>query len=525
MIFAFGDCEVDTGRRELRRAGKAAHVEPQVFDVLVHLITHRGRVVGKDELFHVVWNDRFVSEATLTSRISAARRVIGDGGGTQIYLRTVPRRGFRFVGTVEERGAREPGVAAPEGGEKQSTSAAVGSESGAEKPSIAVLPFTNLSGDVAQEYFADGIAADLIGGLSRVRWLRVIARSSSFSYRGKPTDPKQIAQDLGVRYIVDGSVRRAGDHVRISIELVDASAATQLWSVHYDRAVADIFAVQDDIARIILGAIEPELASAEWDRVRRKPADNFTAWDHYRRATWHLYRFAANEIEAAKQHCRLAITADPEFPQAYVALAYGCHLSLIFDYAPDRTATLSEGLGVSQHAVQLDDRDSFAHAILGRLHMMARDFDRAIAETRIAIELNPNAAQAYFGLGFALVVAGHPEQALEPLQKAIDLSPRDPNLSSFATVLATAHTLLGRSSEAADWARFAARQPLSHVNAYMVLAIALAEIGDGEGTRTAREQVLQLKPGFGSDFVARCWPFKNQQDETRLVEGLRKAGF
>src|SRR5262249_34385477 len=221
--------------------------------------------------------------------------------------------------------------------------------------------------------------------------------------------------------------------------------------------------------------------------------------------------FAAEEIDAAKRHCRLAIVADPEFAQAHVALAYACHLSLIFDYASDRAAALSEGLRVAQCAVQLDDRDSFAHAILGRLHMMARDFDRAIAEARTAIELNPYAAQAYFGLGFALVVAGHPERALEPLQKTIDLSPRDPNLASFATVLATAHVLLDHSADAVEWARFAVRQPLSHVNAYMLLAIALAEIGDAEATSAARERVLQLKPDFGPDFVTRCWPFKDRR--------------
>ncbi len=508
MILAFGDCEVDVDCRELRRAGKVTHVEPQVFDLLVHLVTHRDRAVSKDELFHAVWNDRFVSEATLSSRISAARRAIGDDGEAQTYLRTVPRHGFRFVGAVEERGPAEP-------------RAAPSREAG--KPSIAVLPFTNLSGDVAQEYFADGIAADLIAGLSRVRWLRVVARSSSFSYKGKPADPKHVAHELGVRYIVDGSVRHGGDRVRISIELVDASAATQLWAMHFDRTVTDIFAVQDDIARAILGAIEPELAGAEWERARGKVADNLTAWDHYQRGTWQLYRFAAEDIAAAQHHCRLAIVADPEFAQAHVALAYACHLSLIFDYAADRVGTLREGLQVAQRAVQLDSRDSFAHAILGRLHMMARDFDRAIAETRTAIELNPYAAQAYFGLGFAYAVSGQPQEALQPLQKAIDLSPRDPNLASFATVLATAHVLLDRPADALEYARFAVRQPLSHVNAYMLLAIAATEVGDAEATRMARERLLALKPDFRPDFVARCWPFKNRRDEARLVQALVKA--
>jgi adenylate cyclase len=394
----------------------------------------------------------------------------------------------------------------------------------AEKPSVAVLPFTNLSGDPAQEYFADGIAEELIAGLSRVRWLRVIARSSSFTYRGTATDPKRVAHDLGVRYIVNGSVRRIGDRVRIGLELVDASTGTQLWSVHYDRTITDIFAVQDDIARSILGAIEPELASAEWDRTRRK-IDNLDAWDHYRRGTWHLYRFGPDDIELAKECCRRAISDDLEFSQAYVALAYACHLSLISDYAPDRSATLDEGLQAARRGVELDNRDSFAHAILGRLHMTGRDFDGAIAETRTAVELNPYAAQAHFGLGFALTVGGQPRDAIEPLLKAIELSPRDPNLTSFAIVLAIAHILLDRASEAAEWARFATRQPSVHLNAYMLLAIALAKVGDAEGARIAREQLLSIKPDFGPDFLTRCWPFKHRRDQARLLEGLIAAGF
>jgi adenylate cyclase len=328
-----------------------------------------------------------------------------------------------------------------------------------------------------------------------------------------------------VRYIVDGTVRRVGERVRIGVELADASAGTQLWSVHYDRTVADMFDVQDDIVRSILGALEPELASAEWQRTRLKAADNLDAWDHYRRGTWRLYRFAADDIETAKQHCRLAIAADLEFSQPHVALAYACHLSLIFDYAKDRAATLDEGLRAAKRGVQLDNQDSFAHAILGRLHMMAKEFDLAIAETRTAIELNPYSAQAYFGLGFALTVAGQPKEALEPLHNAIDLSPRDPNLASFATVLAAAYILVDCAQDAALWARFATRQPLSHVNAYMLLAIALGKLGDTVGARAARDQILQLKSDFGRDFVARCWPFKHRKDQTRLLQGLAIVGF
>jgi TolB-like protein len=526
MVFVFGDCEIDVERRELRRAGEAAHVEPQVFDLLVHLIRHRDRVVGKDELIETVWAGRIVSEATLTSRIGAARRAIGDTGKRQNYLRTIARRGFRFAGEVGERSPAGSEITpqAAGGDEVPAGQTTIGLPR-AERPSIAVMPFTNLSGDAAQEYFADGIAEDLIAGLSRVRWLRVVARSSSFSYKGKLADPKDVSRDLGVWYVVDGSVRRAGESVRVSIELVDAPAGIQIWSAHYRRELKDIFAVQDEIAQKILGAIEPELAAAEWERARGKSAENLDAWDHYRRGTFHLYRFGPDDIAAAQRHCRAAIAADAEFPQPYAALAYASHLSLIFDYAADRAAVLDEGLNAGRRAVQLDDRDSFAHAILGRLHMMARDFDLAIAETRVAIERNPYSAQAYFGLGFALVVAGEPEQAIEPLLRAVELSPRDPNLASYGTVLSTANILLNRPTEAAEWAQLATRQPSSHFIAHMHLVVALAQLDDTAGAQKARRNLLRLKPDFSAEYVTRVWPFRRSADAALIVDGLRKAGL
>lgn len=526
MVFVFGDCEVDVERRELRRAGEAAHVEPQVFDLLVHLIRHRDRVVDKDELIGTVWAGRIVSEATLISRIGAARRAIGDTGKRQNYLRTIPRRGFRFAGEVGERSPAASTITPHlAGGDERRAGQTTTVTSRAERPSIAVMPFANLSGDAAQEYFADGIAEDLIAGLSRVRWLRVIARSSSFSYKGKPADPKDVSRDLGVWYLVDGSVRRAGESVRISIELVDAPAGIQIWSAHYRRELKDIFAVQDEIAQKILGAIEPELAAADWERTRGKAAENFDAWDHYRRGTFHLYRFGSDDIAAAQRHFRAAIASDPEFSQPYAALAYASHLSLIFDYAADRAAVLDEGLNAARGAVQLDDRDSFAHAMLARLHMMARDFDLAISECRVAIERNPYSAQAYFGLGFALVVAGDPEKAIEPLLRAVELSPRDPNLASYGTVLSTANMLLNRPTQAAEWAQMATRQPSSHFNAYMHLVAALAQLGDTAGAQKARRILLQLKPDFSAEYVKRAWPFRSSADVERLVEGLRKVGF
>ncbi len=392
----------------------------------------------------------------------------------------------------------------------------------AEKPSVAVLPLANLSGDATQEYFADGVTEDLIAGLSRVRWVRVISRSSSFSYKGKQTDPKQVAGDLGVRYIVGGSIRRAGKRVRIGIELVDASNGIQLWARHYDRQIQDIFDVQDEIVQTVVGAVEPEMTAAEWESARLRPANNLDAWDQYRRGTWHLYRFGLDDIRAAKGHCRAAIASDAEFAQPYAMLGYACHLSLIFDYVSDRSDTLDEGIEAAKRAVELDERDSFAHAILGRLYMMAREHELALEETREAIELNPYSPQAHYGLGFALVVAGQARQAIGPLLKAVELSPRDPNLASYGTVLATAYLLLNEPAKAVEWARIATRLPSSHFIAHMHLVIALAENGDMQGAQSARKRLLALKPDFSCDYITRCWPFKLLSNETQLIKTLRK---
>jgi adenylate cyclase len=393
------------------------------------------------------------------------------------------------------------------------------------RPGVAVLPLANLSGEATQEYFADGVTEDLISGLSRVRWLRVISRSSSFSFKGKQADPKQVANDLGVRYIVAGSIRRAGKRVRISAELVDGSNGIQLWSRHYDRLLQDIFNVQDEIVQTIVGAVEPEMTAAEWERARLRPAKNLDAWDHYRRGTWHLYRFSLDDIGAAKKHCRAAIASDPQFAQAHVMLGYACHLSLIFDYVSDRSETLREGLEAAKRAVELDGRDSFAHAILGRLYMMAREHELAIEKTHEAIELNPYSPQAHYGLGFALVVAGQAKQAIGPLLKAVELSPRDPNLASYGTVLATAHLLLNEPAKSVEWAQIATRQLSSHFIAHMLLVIALTKNGDMQGAERARKNLLELKPDFRRDYIRRCWPFKRHSDELLLTEELRKLNL
>src|SRR5690606_10532356 len=249
MRFQFGDCLLDTDRRELTRASTAVPVGPQVFDLLLHLVANRERVVSKDDLLEAVWHGRIVSESTLTSHINAARTAIGDSGQEQKLIRTVARKGFRFVAEVREVGSEPEIEAAP--------------LALPDKPSIAVLPFVNMSGDAAQDYFADGMVEDIITALSHVRWLFVIARNSSFSYRGRPCDMKQIGRELGVRYLLEGSDRKAADRVRITGQLIDAETGGHLWAERYEGTLGDVFELQDRITESVVGAIVQELERAE----------------------------------------------------------------------------------------------------------------------------------------------------------------------------------------------------------------------------------------------------------------------
>ncbi len=289
--FHFSNHVLDVDLRELTRGGESIAVEPQVFDLLVHLIENRDHVVTKDDLIDTVWDGRIVSESTLTSRINAARKAVGDSGKDQIMIRTIARKGFRFVGDVQPKAANGseahrdvPQPPAP-AAEPQHRHLPV-----LDRTAIAVLPFANLSGEPEQEYFSEGISEDIITALSKLRWFYVIARNSSFIYRGKSVHHKQIGEELGVGYLVEGSVRKDGNHVRIAAQLVDVTTGSHLWAERYDRDLADVFAVQDEITQAVVAAIEPQLYAAEDFRARRKTPDNMDAWDLVMRALSHYWR-------------------------------------------------------------------------------------------------------------------------------------------------------------------------------------------------------------------------------------------
>ena len=298
--FVFSDHTLDTNLRELRRGPEVVALEPQVFDLLTYLVQNNDRVVSKDDLIAAIWDGRIVSESTLTSRINAARKAVGDSGRDQKLIRTFTRKGFRFVGAVcsQQSGDQVPDIAGQSAEGINRSSRPVLSP--LDRPAIAVFPFTNMSGEPEQEYFSEGISEDIITALSKLRWFHVIARNSSFIYKGKAVHMKQVAEELGVGYVVEGSVRKDGDRVRISAKLNDVATGSQVWAERYDRSLADVFAVQDEITQAVVAAIEPQLIAAENFRAQRKAPDSMDAWELVMRALSHYWRVTRQDNVVAQ---------------------------------------------------------------------------------------------------------------------------------------------------------------------------------------------------------------------------------
>jgi TolB-like protein/Tfp pilus assembly protein PilF len=514
--FRFEKHELDSELRELTRDGVPVPMQPQVFDLLLFLVEQRERVVSKDDLIGGVWGDRIISDSALNSRVNAARKAIQDDGKTQRLIRTIARKGFRFVGDCTEISTVDRPVPASPG---PSPSPAV-----SDRPAIAVLAFNNMSDDPEQEYFCDGISEDLLTGLSKVRWFFVIARNSSFTYKGRSVHIGQIADELGVRYVVEGSVRKAGERVRITVQLNDATTGSHLWAEHFDRELVDVFAVQDEITNAIVAAIEPQIYAAENFRARRKPPASMDAWDLLMRGLSHFWRVTREDHIAAQAVLEKAITIDPNYGQALSVLAAsymaGVHLGWA-DLA--KTAPVAERAAAA--AVQLDREDAWAHTSLGSVYFSTRRLDDALSEYETALRLNPNfcLAQGYYAL--ALSYAGRPEDSFEAAQRAIRLSPRDPSLAIYYGIAGYARFTAKRYDEAIALAREAIRHRGDLTGAYRVLAVAAGMSGDVATATMALQELRQKQPNVSLSWIATQLPWRSEADREHYLEGFRRAGL
>ena len=397
-----------------------------------------------------------------------------------------------------------------------------------EKPSIAVLPFTNMSGDPDQEYFADGISEDLITALSRIRWFFVIARNSTFTYKNQAVDVTQVAKDLGVRYVIEGSVRKASTRVRITAQLIDAQTGRHLWAEHYDRELADIFELQDEMTQTIAGAVEPELSAAERERAAHKPPENLDAWETYQRGLSYLWRFGKDDFVEARRALRRAQELDPGFATAYAFESYCHYLDVMLGFAETPEESLEAALTIAKKALALDDRDAVAYFSLGRVYMMQGKHDASVGELQTAIDLNPSFAMAHHGLGAALMLSGRLEEAANALDHAMRLSPRDPVLWGTLSFRSMTCTLLHQYEAAAEWGQKAVHEPRAAKGGYWsfaVLASALGNLGQTAEAQEALEEALRRKPDLSLSYLSDTLPTKDPGGLDPYLDGLRKAGL
>ena len=394
-----------------------------------------------------------------------------------------------------------------------------------QRPSIAVLPFANMSGDPEQEYFADGISEDIITGLSKLRWFFVIARNSSFIYKGKAVDMKHVARELGVRYVLEGSVRKGGNRVRITAQLIDASTGNHIWADRYDGDLTDVFALQDEITKKVVAAIEPKLLEAEGIRSQSRSPENLGAWDMVIQANSLFWRLTKAEGDAAIAILKQAVERYPDYAPAQSMLAF---MMLVSGYVGwtvgEREAQVKQAAALATRAAKLDDSDPWAYFALGYVAYTMRRTDEAIEEFQRAIDLNPNFAAAHSYLSLALALAGQSDQAIAHAEQAIRMSPHDPQNAICFTALAAAHYQAGRYGEAVNFGRKAVQQRSGWAPGHRIFCASLAQAGQIEEARAALDHLKELHSDISIAWIEKHVPY-TAGPMAKFLEGMRKAGL
>jgi adenylate cyclase len=523
LRYLFEDCVLDTDRRELRREGTVLSVPPKVFDLLVYLIQNRERVVSKDDLISAIWESRIVSDAAITTRLNVARSAIGDSGEEQRLIRTLQRKGFRFVGAVREEYAQHgtPAASAPIEGPRPALPLP-------EKASIAVLPFTNMGGDPGQDYLTDGITEDIITELSRFSELFVIARNSSFQYKGKAVDVRQVGRELGVRHVLEGSIRLHGEQMRITAQLVDAATGGHRWADRYDRTVKDVFSVQDEVARTIAAILAAHVNMAEIERALLKPPAMWQAHDYFMRAAATLASFLASfdvsQLYETRSLLERSLAIDPNYARAHAMISVTYTSAWINPLDGDflSPAALDRAHSSARLAVQLDRNLPQAHAQLGYVSAFQGRHAFSIAEFERARALNPNFTDWRFAC--ALVFAGEFERAILVAQDHMRSDPfYFPVTSGFQGL---AFYMLKRYAEALPPLQECVSRAPNLRDGHAWLAATYAQLNQTEQAHQEVVEVLRIEPAYRIDGTPkRIMVFENTGDADHCFEGLRKAGL
>ena len=532
-MFQFEGYTLDAARSSLRTADREVQLRPKSFDVLRYLVEHADRLVTKEELIKAIWPNVVATDESLTHCVSEARQAIGDVG--QAIIKTVPRRGYRFAAAVSRivttAGGQPSAVAEAKHSPSGSDASDAGQDLGAplpDRPSVAVLPFANLSGEPQQDYFSDGMTEDVITELSRFSELLVIARNSSFQYKGKAVDIRQIGRELGVRYVLEGSVRRSSDRVRITAQLIDARTGAHRWAERYDRELHDIFAVQDEVARAIVAILAAHVERAEVERTLLKPPTAWEAYECYLRGAeaffLHVRRGTKTALHEARRLLEQSLAIDPHYARTYAMLSW-THIHAYvepFDCDYLNPAVLDRAVKLAETAVRLDPRLPQAHAQLGNVLFHKHRHDAAIAEFERGFALNPNFIDNRFG--FVLVCAGEPARAIEVLKGNLRLDPFMPPIFSLGN-MGLANYMLKRYGEAVRLFRECASCLPDLQAPHIWLASAYAQSGQPEEASAEAAEVLRINPEFTIEQWRRFNLCKNPDDAEHRIDGMRKAGL
>jgi adenylate cyclase len=395
-----------------------------------------------------------------------------------------------------------------------------------ERLSIAVLPFNNMSADPEQEFLADGLSEDIITGLSKIRWFLVIARTSTFTYKGQAVDIKQVARELGVRYVLEGSVRKAGNRIRVTAQLIDAPTGLHVWAERYDRELQDIFDLQDEITRTIVARVGTEISAAERDRTAIRRTDNLGAWECYQRGLWLIWDYGHDGQQKAIELLIKATELDPNFSTAYAYLCYAYYEGVVMGWAEDPDYQLELGMKAARRALQVDDKDPVGYFAIGRIHMMQGRHDDSIAALQKSVELNPSFSQAYHGLSMVMALAGRLDDARAAGKNCELLSPRDPILWATTVVHALADVLAGDVESALNWVQKTKQLPrATGYWPHAVGAAALAQAGRIEEARQEVQAALGALPSLSLSYLAKALPTKHPGGLDPYLGALRAAGL
>lgn len=524
----FGSFRLDSQNACVWRGEEMIKLTPKAFAVLQHLIDNAGRLVTKEEFFTAVWPETVVSDMALSVCVNEIRKNLEDNAKTPHYIETVHRRGFRFIGKAVSN--REEESQQAEGNKQKSTMEDFSSVLSVQlalpdKPSIIVLPFMNLSDDPSQEYFSDGITDELTAALSRVSGLFVIARTSAFTYKGKAVKIQDIGREMGVRYILEGSVQKADGQARIIAQLIEATTSEHPWAEHYDRPLKDIFRLQDEVVQKIVTALKVKLTASEQVRFQRAPTNNLEAYDFFLRgeeAFWQEFYKSASFVPA-QQNYENAIVLDSQYGAAYARLGETYFIDWCLEGNRDQGQLLERAFELTQRAAALDDTLSLPHAMLGNIFVWKKQHEQALIEAKRAVTLDPNFAEGYFHLGTVLYFSGLPEEAIKATAKAMRLNPRHPDVYLFN--LAANYRVAGRYEEAlALGKKFQARQP-DYRPLPLHLAACYTELDRLEEAQTEAAKVLRVNPNFSLEGYKLFWPMKDSAIMERTLTALRKAGL